>query len=101
MPTDLKHDRFFKKALKSRHNRTPRIINVDKNLAYPPAIEDSKRNSTLPETTELRRVKYLNNIVEQDHRRIKRIIDPMMGFKSFSSAANTLAGIEAMNIIKK
>lgn len=93
--------RFFKKALKSRHNQIPRVINVDKNLAYPPAIEDLKKDDELPEKTELRRIKYLNNIVEQDHRRIKRIIDPMMGFKSFSSASKTLAGIEAMNIIKK
>jgi transposase, IS6 family len=93
--------RFFKKALKSRCNQTPRVINVDKNSAYSPAIEDLKENDVLPEKTELRRIKYLNNILEQDHRRIKRMIDPMMGFKSFSSASKTLAGIETMNIIKK
>lgn len=57
-------ERFFRKALKSSHNQEPRVINVDKNAAYPPAIDELKSDQTLPETTELRRVKYLNNIVE-------------------------------------
>jgi transposase-like protein len=47
------------------------------------------------------RVKYLNNIVEQDHRFIKKITRPMLGFKSFLSAEQTLKGIEAMHMIKK
>ncbi len=50
---------------------------------------------------EIRRVKYLNNIVEQDHRSVKRIITPMLGFQSFRSASKTLKGIEAMNMVKK
>ena len=50
---------------------------------------------------ELRQVKYLNNIVEQDHRAIKRLTRPMLGFKSFWSAAITLAGIEIMHMIRK
>ena len=49
----------------------------------------------------LRQVKYLNNVVEQDHRAIKRQVRPMMGFKSFWSAAVTLAGIELMHMIRK
>jgi transposase, IS6 family len=93
--------KFFKKALRSAHNRTPRVINVDKNIAYPPAIDKLKEYNKLPEKTELRKVKYLNNIVEQDHRHIKRIIRPMMGFKSFKSASKTIQGIEAMNMIRK
>jgi len=93
--------KFFKKALKSKHNQTPRVINVDKNIAYPPAIDDLKDAHTLPEKVELRRVKYLNNIVEQDHRHIKRDVSPMMGFNSFTSASKTLLGIESMNMIRK
>jgi transposase-like protein len=93
--------KFFKKALKSEHNQTPRVINVDKNIAYPPAIYDLKNNCILPEEVKLRRVKYLNNIIEQDHRHIKRIISPMMGFNSVVSAAKTLLGIESMNMIRK
>jgi putative transposase len=50
---------------------------------------------------EIRRVKYLNNVVEQDHRAIKRQVRPMMGLKSFWSAAVTLAGIELMHMIRK
>jgi transposase-like protein len=57
-------ERFFRKVLKSTHNQKPRVINVDKNAAYPPAIDELKKDQTLPETTELRPVKYLNNIVE-------------------------------------
>ena len=49
----------------------------------------------------IRQIKYLNNIIEQDHRSIKRIVNPMLGFKSFRSANKTLKGIEAMNMIKK
>ncbi len=64
-------------------------------------MEALKEEKTLPETTELRQVKYLNNVVEQDHRNIKRITRPMLGFKSFNSARRTLSGIEAMNIISK
>jgi transposase-like protein len=59
---------------------------VDKNAALPPAIDKLKADLTLTETTELRRVKYLNNMVEQDHRFIKRLINPGMGFGSFNTA---------------
>ena len=72
-------ERFFLKALKAFHNQEPRVINVDKNAAYPPAIDSLREDQTRPETTELRPVKYLNNIVEQDHRFIKRLVNPGMG----------------------
>jgi len=49
----------------------------------------------------VRQVKYFNNIVEQDHRAIKRVIKPMLNFKSFQSAKNVLAGIELMHMIRK
>jgi transposase-like protein len=93
--------RFFRKVLRARHTQTPRVINVDKNAAYPVAVETLKGDETLAETTELRQVKYLNNRVEQDHRTIKRITRPMMGLKTFNSARRTLRGIEAMNMIRK
>jgi IS6 family transposase len=93
--------RFFRKVLQANHVTQPRVINVDKNAAYPIAIEKLKSEQTLAVKTELRQVKYLNNLIEQDHRHIKRIVKPMLGFKSFNSARQTLRGIEAMNMIRK
>jgi transposase-like protein len=93
--------RFFRKVLKAEHTQTPRVINVDQNAAYPIALGVLKGDGTMAETTELRRVKYLNNWVEQDHRDIKRITRAMMGFGSFNSARKALRGIEAMNMIRK
>ncbi len=62
-------ERFFRKALKAGNNRTPRVINVDKNAAYPPTIDQLKKEEILPNGCELRQVKYLNNNnIEQDHR---------------------------------
>ena len=57
--------------------------------------------STVPTAIEIRKIKYLNNIVEQDHRAVKRVTHPMLGFKSFEAAQSTLAGIELMHMIKK
>jgi transposase-like protein len=65
-------ERFFEKALKSPHSADPRVINVDKNAAYPPAMAVLKENDLVEDACKLRQVKYLNNIVEQDHRFIKR-----------------------------
>ncbi len=94
-------ERFFRKALNCVHNSSPRVINVDKNAAYPKAIDLLHADKSLPKTSELRRVKYLNNIVEQDHRFIKRLVNPGMGFASFNTARRTLRGYEAMNMIRK
>ena len=93
--------RFFKKVLKARHTQTPRVITVDKNAAYPAAVKALKGEANLPEDTELRPVKYLNNIVEQDHRRVKRLVKPGLSFGSFNSARRTLNGYEAMAMIRK
>lgn len=93
--------RFFRKMLKAQHTQAPRVINVDKNAAYPVAMETLKEEETIAEETQLRQCKYLNNIIEQDHRNIKRVVSPMMGFKTFNSARRTLRGIEAMNMIRK
>src|SRR5436190_3250735 len=79
----------------------PRVINVDKNAAYPKAVVQLKASGTLPESVELRQVKYLNNIVEQDHRFIKRRVKPGLGFFSPETAGNTLQGYEVMHMIRK
>jgi len=93
--------RFFKKALGSNHNQMPRVIIVDKNASYPIVIDELKNEKKLSKNIEIRQVKYLNNIVEQDHRYVKWIITLMLGFRSFRSASKTLKGIEAMNMVKK
>ena len=64
-------------------------------------IDELKKNKILSKNVGIRQIKYLNNIVEQDHRSIKRIVHSMLGFQSFLSANKTLKGIEAMNMIKK
>jgi transposase, IS6 family len=79
----------------------PRVINVEKNAAYPKAIAALKAAGTLPERVELRQVKYLNNLVEQDHRFIKRLVKPGMGFFSFETAGRTLQGYEVMHMLRK
>jgi transposase-like protein len=93
--------RFFRKALKMFHTPSPRVINVDKNAAYPPAIDELKTEKTIDKTCALRQNKYLNNIVEQDHRFIKKLVNPSLGFKSFHTARKTIIGYETMNIIRK
>ena len=71
--------RLFRKTLKAIHNQTPRVITVDKNAAYPKAINELKEKKELPKKVKLRQEKYLNNIVEQDHPWIKRLVKPGMG----------------------
>jgi len=79
----------------------PRVINVDKNAAYPKVIAELKANGVLPAAVELRQVKYLNNLVEQDHRFIKRLVKPGLGFFSLETAGRTLQGYEVMNMMRK
>lgn len=67
-----------------------RVFNVDKNAAYPKAIADLKAAGILPASVELLQVKYLNNLIEQDHRFIKRLVKPGLGFFSFQTAWQTL-----------
>jgi IS6 family transposase len=92
---------FFRKALTASHTVTPRVINVDKNAAYPKALKELKAEGIVPENCALRQVKYLNNRIEQDHRFIKRLTKPGMGFFSFETAWRTIQGYEAMNMIRK
>ena len=84
--------RFFGKALGQPHTVKPRTITVDKNPAYPRAVAELKEDGERWRRSRLRQVKYLNNIVEQDHRRIKRLIRPGLGFGSVWTARRTLAG---------
>ncbi len=89
--------RFLAKAI--GRNGTPEKINIDKSGANAAAIVSY--NAEHGTTITIRKCKYLNNIVEQDHRGVKRITRPMLGFKSFEAAQNTLTGIELMRMIKK
>ena len=97
----LSAKRFFRKALRARHTVAPRVINVDKNPSYPKAVGKLQKKGTLPESCELRPIKYLNNLIEQDHRFIKRRVNPGMGFWSFDTAWRTLQGYEATNQLRK
>ena len=89
--------RFLRKAIDQCG--VPQKITIDKSGANTAAVESY--NVEQESGIELRQVKYLNNIVEQDHRAVKRMTRPMLGFKSFWSAAITLAGIELMHMIRK
>jgi transposase, IS6 family len=93
--------RFFCKMLKAIHTSTPRVITVDKNPAYPKAISELMTAKKLPEVVKLEQSKYLNNIVEQDHRGIKRLVKSGMGFGSFNTARRTVRGYEIMNMMRK
>ena len=93
--------RFFKKMMRAEHRRLPFSISVDKNAAYPEAFTSSQNEKVLPTDCRLRRVKYLNNVIEQDHRFIKRKARASQCFKSFHTAERTLEGIEAMSMIRK
>jgi len=92
---------FFKKALKATHNQQPRVITTDKYAATEIAIHEMIYSGMISVKTTLRKVKYLNNIIEQDHRFIKRKIKPMLGFGSFKTAEKTICGIETMHMIRK
>jgi transposase-like protein len=93
--------RFFKKMMGADHRRLPFSVSVDKNAAYPEAFTSSQAERILPKDCKLRRVKYLNNVVEQDHRFIKKKVRASQCFKSFHTAERTLEGIEAMNMMRK
>ena len=89
--------RFLKKAI--RRHGVPEKITIDGSAANEAAIKSY--NEEHGTAIAIRKVKYLNNIVEQDHRGVKRITRPMLGFKAFDAAQSTLVGIELMHMIKK
>src|SRR5256714_8136419 len=89
--------RFLTKAI--RRHGVPEKITIDGSAANEAAIKSY--NEEHGTTIVIRKIKYLNNIVEQDHRAVKRITRPMLGFKSFEAAECTLAGVELMHMLKK
>jgi IS6 family transposase len=93
--------RFFRRALHNRGNVTPRVVNVDKNPAYPRAVKDLKGERLISRRCRLRQCRYLNNVVEQDHRNVKRRTWLAKGYGSIWTAWRTLRGIEAMAMVRK
>lgn len=89
--------RFLQKAM--RQHGLPDTVTIDKSGANTAAIEALKEDTS--HAIEIRQNKYLNNLVEQDDRAVKRIVKPLLGFKTFNSARRTLCGIELMHMIKK
>jgi IS6 family transposase len=93
--------RFFKKMMRADHRRLPFTIGADKYASYPEAFAVSVKEKVLPPDCKLRRVKYLNNIIEQDHRAIRRRWRAMQCFRSFHTAERTLEGVESMHMMRK
>ncbi len=93
--------RFFKKVMRADHRRLPFSISTDKHASYPDAFTSSQEEKILPKDCRLRRVKYLNNVIEQDHRFIRRRWRAMQCSRSFHTADRTLEGVEAMNMMRK
>jgi len=91
---------FFHKAIR-HERRPPHIITLDGYAASHRAVHEMQNDGLLPRSTRLRSSKYLNNLIEQDHRGIKSRTRPMLGFKNFSSAAITIAGVELLRRIHK
>lgn len=91
--------RFFRKAI--RHQGEPEIVTIDKSGANTAALTTLNADKPAEEAMTIRQNKYLNNLIEQDHRNIKRRISLMLGFKSFRRAQTLLAGIELIHMIRK
>lgn len=83
------------------HHRLPFTTGTDKHASYPEAFATSVKEKVLPFDCKLRRVKYLHNVIEQDHRAIRRRWRAAQCFCSFHTAERTLEGIEALHMIKK
>lgn len=96
----LRQNTSFRKAIK-RCYEVPLTINTDNNPNYPQAIDELKREGVLSPNLEHLQVKYLNNIIESDHRRVKRRTRPMIRLQSFKTANLTLKGVEAMAMMIK
>jgi transposase-like protein len=91
---------FFRKAITSQQ-RPPQSITLDGYAASHRAVRELKADGSLPTETKLRSSKYLNNLIEQDHRSVKQRVAVMLGFKQLRNAAITIAGIELMHRIRK
>ena len=93
--------RLFRQALNDPSHPQPRVINTDKARLYGSAIAAAKKEGTLRRRCRHRPVQYLNNILEQDHRAIKRRVKAKQGFRAFHAAPRTIAGYEAIHMIRK
>ena len=93
--------RLFRKALGDRPHPQPRVINTDLGPIYSSAIPDSKKEEKLRARCRHRPVQYLNNILEQDHRAIKRRVNAKQGCREFQAARRTIQGYEAIHMIRK
>ena len=93
--------RFFQRALQAARHSLPRVINVDGNPSYPRVVAELRQEWKLGRRCRCRTCPYLNNIVEQDHRAIKRRVNASQGFRSFEGAWRTIQGYEAMHMIRK
>jgi len=93
--------RFFKKMMRADHRRLPFSISTDKHASYPEAFTASQEEKILPFDCRLRRTKYLNNVIEQDHRAVRRRWRAMQCFRSFHTAERTLEGVEALHMMHK
>lgn len=90
---------FFKRAI--RNNGEPEKVSMDKSGSNKAAVTAINKDKPEEEKIEIRQIKYLNNIVEQDHRFIKKRTKPMLGFKNFHAAQRTISGIESIRMIQK
>ena len=90
---------FLRNAMKGQ--RTPTKITLDAYAASHRAVAELKGNGEVPKRVPVRTSKYLNNLIEQDHRRVKQRLRPMLGLKSFRTAAVVISGIELAEKIKK
>ncbi len=92
---------FFRKALATQASRVPRKVTLDGHVPSHRALGLLRREHKCWRNVKVRSCKYLNNIIEQDHRAIKRRCASMAGFKSFANAAITISGIELAHRIRK
>ncbi len=93
--------RFLRRAIEASGNAMPRVMNVDKNPAYPAAVKALKAEGAIPPRVALRQCKFLNNVIEQDHRTVKKRVWLAKGYGSFKSVWRTIQGIETVHMIRK
>src|SRR6185312_13181817 len=92
---------FLRRVIEASGNSMPQVISVDKNRAYPAAMKALKAEGYLPGRVRLRQCKYLNNVIEQDHRTVKKRVWLAKGYGSFHSAWRAIQGIETIEMIRK
>ncbi|PSW18023.1 IS6 family transposase [Photobacterium sanctipauli] len=93
---------FLGKALRSiEPHQHPKTINTDKDRSYTPALASLKKNKVCADNIVQRQVKYLNNPIESDHGKLKRLINPVRGFQSMKTAFATIRGFEVMRMFRK